>query len=412
METALDELLATDPRCPEAALARAALHHARGENAEALAVLRRADTHDSRVVVALAVASHHAGEDASELLARARVRRPDDPLLIRYEASRLPLAERAATLEAAAARVPFDEGLIVDLIDAQTDAGRPSAALATARAAMRDHPTDSIRDRVGELLAVVPVEADEAYVHISDDDLEEVVVFSVASARRRLEAKLKALGYGEGKRTAGGTRYRPTRGILPWVELRDDGLVTVQKSGVVPRKPVPGVLSFDRLGLANTGAGLTTQGPIDAPNRPLEERMPGIPTLQTVFNGYASRRKLSNGRDRVLSEIQPALIAWRRALAEQRFSRAIEARLPGQLDALWTRGEPLEGGAILASPRERRWALITFWASRTCSPEGQRAREIVRGFLRNTVAESEAVTEDELVRAPTACGETLREALQ
>lgn len=412
METALDELLATDPACPEAALARAALHHSNGELKEALAVLRTADPLDSRVVVALAVASHQAGEDASSLLARARVRRPNDPLLIRYEASRLPLAKRARFLEKASARIPYDESLTVDLIDAYTDAGRPAAAMKLGRATLLVHESEAIRDRVAELLAYVPVEADEAFIHIADDDLEEIVVYSVGSARRRLEERLRAMGYGEGKRTGGGTRYHPGRGILPWVELGEDGTVTVQRSGVVPRKPVPGVLSFDRLGARNTGGGLSTLPPIQANNTPLEQQVPGPPTLGVVFNGFASKRKLSNGRDRVLTELQPSILAWRRALAEQTFSRAVEKRLPIALDALWTRGEPLSGEVLLTTWREKRAVLIDFWATRTCSPEGQRSRELVRNFLRNTVAESHPVTEDELIRSPKGCGETLAEALQ
>ncbi|MCA9573328.1 MAG: hypothetical protein KC656_36075, partial [Myxococcales bacterium] len=92
MEAALDVRIAEDPTCTEAHLARAALHHARGQMDQALSVLERADPQDVRVRVALALATHVAGLDATARLDAALADRPDDPVLVRARASTLPLA--------------------------------------------------------------------------------------------------------------------------------------------------------------------------------------------------------------------------------------------------------------------------------------------------------------------------------
>lgn len=404
MEAEIDAVLREQPACTEASLARAALHHQVGEDDAALAVLQAADPEDARVAVALAVAAHHAGVPDEGALQRARRLDPRDPLLIRLEARALPASERADRLLEAHATV-VDRDLTLELLEALVAAGRPGRALEIGRLAQTGRADPLLDAAVAELVAQVPVGVDDAFVHIADDDLEEIVVYSVAAARRRLEARLKELGYGEGRSKPGGTRYTPERPMMPWVQLNDDGTFAVQKSGPITRRAADGLL-----GLGRSGPALTVPDTTRLPNTPLEQQPSQVPMVSVRVDNLVSRRKLSNARDRVLRDIQPQLLAWRRALAEERFTQSVEARVPRALRALWEEGHALDHGPAQVSHAERRRALLTFWQTRSCAAEGERVRQLVEDFVLRVVQESpHRATEAEL--SVQACGVRLTDRL-
>ena len=62
---------------------------------------------------------------------------------------------------------------------------------------------------------------------------------------------------------------------------------------------------------------------------------------------------------------------------------------PNRLTALWE-GEVSLGSSADAPvpPADRTAALLYFWASRACTPEGDAVREVVASFLEEVVQES------------------------
>jgi hypothetical protein len=76
------------------------------------------------------------------------------------------------------------------------------------------------------------------------------------------------------------------------------------------------------------------------------------------------------------------------ALGDRMADAALATRLediPQALDALWTRGAPLQGTDPVPTYRERRAALLAFWDSRTETVWGQAVRDAVAAFVRAEV---------------------------
>jgi hypothetical protein len=124
------------------------------------------------------------------------------------------------------------------------------------------------------------------------------------------------------------------------------------------------------------------------------------------LHGPASRHKLRGPRARVRQGVEPELVALRVAIAETAI-RDVLAALPLRLERLWAEGEPLAGTALLATPEERRAAIVAYWASRPATPEGRLAQRAVVDFVVEVVQRGpHPMTAEELVaahaRAPDA----------
>lgn len=210
------------------------------------------------------------------------------------------------------------------------------------------------------LLASAPV------VPLSAPDAEIVVVGEreVLVARDAVGSALSAFGYGEGRERDGVVTYRSPNGWYPDVHLHPHG--TVQHRWPVRR----------RLALI-------------------------------VFGDF---RKAKNRRGDIVRAIHPEVFAWREALAAEAMGRRYRA-LPDQLALLWVAGIPLdETGPLVRTPEARRAALLDFWSSRTCTPEGQRVRDLTADFLGAVVQGSAWPVTDEEARgaaARTPCGDGL-----
>jgi hypothetical protein len=144
----------------------------------------------------------------------------------------------------------------------------------------------------------------------------------------------------------------------------------------------------------------------------VQHRWPLARKLSLIL--FGDFRKAKNRRGDIVRGIHPEVFAWREALAAEAMGRRYAA-LPEQLALLWVAGVPLaEEGPLLPSPEERRAALLDFWATRTCTPEGRRVRALTEDFLVEVVqggawpvtpAEAAAAT------ARTPCGGRLEAAL-
>jgi hypothetical protein len=109
------------------------------------------------------------------------------------------------------------------------------------------------------------------------------------------------------------------------------------------------------------------------------------------------RRVADNRKGEVVTDLAPYLRGWQESLARVG-NQARLAELPAQLELLWAEGQPLETGPLLATPADRKAALLAFWSSRAETPEGERVRAQVEAFLNARVQTSEhALSAEELV---------------
>ena len=102
--------------------------------------------------------------------------------------------------------------------------------------------------------------------------------------------------------------------------------------------------------------------------------------------------------------------SWREALCAEGFEARLLVEIPRTLEDAWQRGVPIAGDVPLQTRADRRRALLDWWATRTCTPEGARVRELVARYLDREVQSSPwPVTADELAaaNAQRACRDAL-----
>ena len=93
---------------------------------------------------------------------------------------------------------------------------------------------------------------------------------------------------------------------------------------------------------------------------------------------------------------------WQEAIVSTATRERLDREIPDQLDSLWQDGTPMKVGVSTPheTPAARREAVLAFWSSRACTPEGAAAREVAALFLEYEVQSSPfPVSVDELARA-------------
>lgn len=221
---------------------------------------------------------------------------------------------------------------------------------------------------------------------------EEIVVFGdiqIATARRKLDRELKALGYRSGDRKEGRTVYRPESNWKPTVVVYDDGFMVLRRS---PPRFEPWVKGKTRLVWLSC--------------------IPPFTLMCIKLSGWlVSPARLEPQKERVATGVDPELRGWREAIIARNMSARINKDLPAAMDALWLEGAPLEPGQPAApTPVERRAALLQLWSTRACTPEGQAVRDLVEAFVAMEVQRSDWPASDGELRAAEAaqaCGDRL-----
>jgi tetratricopeptide (TPR) repeat protein len=258
-------------------------------------------------------------------------------------------AEAASVLAAASAARPWDVDAALLHAEAvsRMDARAATRILEAVRTAFPDNPhagrkLAALRGDDGPRSAPSRVELIAAGI----DDVEEIVVYGERESERLLAViatKMRDLGYGAATRDIHGNVFFPgTDRYHPWVRLFPDG-------------------SFD---------------------------------VEQVD------RKHSGGRNDLFAALTDDLIAWRSALCAEAIEDRLVSEIPEALEALWERGVPVSPGPPLDTPEERRSALLTWWATRTCTPEGERVREVIARYVVTEVQRSPwPVTDAELAAA-------------
>ena len=97
-------------------------------------------------------------------------------------------------------------------------------------------------------------------------------------------------------------------------------------------------------------------------------------------------------RETTVTAIETEMRAWRVAIQVVALEHRLWEELPAELDAIWH--------DRTMAPHLRREALLAYWTSRTCTPEGQAVRDAIRTYLLEEVQTSAwPVTKDEAARA-------------
>lgn len=141
---------------------------------------------------------------------------------------------------------------------------------------------------------------------------------------------------------------------------------------------------------ATTDEGATLQTTAQA--------LPPAPTLSLQL-GFPSHRKVIAKQERLFADVRGELQAYGDVIRATRFQERLQ-ELPDRLDACWRTGAPLEGEASLATPEERRAAILAFWATRSDTPEGDAVTHAVEVWIAETLdAEGAPVTDAEAAAA-------------
>lgn len=106
-----------------------------------------------------------------------------------------------------------------------------------------------------------------------------------------------------------------------------------------------------------------------------------------------SDRILEAERERVREAVQDEVGAYVEVLRATAH-RAHMDTLPDRLEELWTAGTPLQPGPELATPSDRRAAVLAYWATRADTPEGADTSAAVEAWLRAEVQTSEHPVSD------------------
>ena len=191
----------------------------------------------------------------------------------------------------------------------------------------------------------------------------------VARTRKELENAILDLGYHIKRQKDGRTLYRPDTPWHPTIIVDDDGFVLLRRS------PVKFGVDPDLTGGQRVMAWLFC---------PLN---PGM--CVHVGGQVVSKAKLDWKKGAANAATNDQRVAWDDALHDRGQARRI-AELTEALDHLWSEGTPIDapGAPPLATPPERKTALVQFWATRTDTPEGDEVRALVRDFLLYEVSES------------------------
>jgi hypothetical protein len=201
---------------------------------------------------------------------------------------------------------------------------------------------------------------------------EEMIVIGkmrVAKTRAMVEIKLKRMGYHSVNQKNGRTIIRHRAAHKPTIIVDDDGWVRLKRSPIKIDPP----------------------GKKDSKLRYLWCLPPFTITPACIKAGgqLIHRRRHLNHKDRVLSQIKPYLREWTDAVIDHAMDARLTEGIPDMLDAIWAHGTPEQTDTPpLPTPSARREAILHFWASRSCTKEGEQARVLASDFFNETIQNS------------------------
>jgi hypothetical protein len=227
-------------------------------------------------------------------------------------------------------------------------------------------------------------ETDEAQE--SEEAQEEMIIeedVAVERARAQLDRRMRDLGYREGQDKGDRVVYRPKTAWKPSVVVHDEAFVIIRRT---PPRFEPWI-----------GPG--------APIRYLSCIPPFTPMCIRLQGVLLSKRRMLTQKSRLTESIEPMVHTWREAVVGRAMKFRVEEELPGLLDDIWFEGIPLDSRKpLLVDAASRRAEILTLWASRTCTSEGDQVREVVSDYLIWEVQRSQSpATEAEVAVANEVC---------
>ena len=212
---------------------------------------------------------------------------------------------------------------------------------------------------------------------------EEIIVhgeMEIIRKRARVVQNLKHLGYREVTRKNGRSIYRPRVPYKPTVILDDDAWMHVKRSPVRVDPP----------------------GKRDNKLRYLWCLPPFTITAACVQIGgqVISERKLAHFKNDVTRATNFEMNQWRDAVIAHAMDKRIGEEIPDMLDNVWEHGRTEdEDGPVLIETADRRKVILEFWASRSCVPAGQEARDVVADFINEVIQYSDTPATTSEIRA-------------
>lgn len=160
-------------------------------------------------------------------------------------------------------------------------------------------------------------------------------------------------------------------GRAGWVvhKVKDDGSIILRHR----RDRWKGSFIVTRQGTVRTRRPIATDWRVSLP-------IP-LPHPTTIL---PSKRKLKGPRNQTLAAIQPELQGLFDAHAEANAERNWD-RLMSKLEALWERGQPLDGEGFIETHAERRAVILQVWASRTETDAGRTTMQRISDWIEATI---------------------------
>ena len=223
----------------------------------------------------------------------------------------------------------------------------------------------AIAAQAAEPETAVPPAEDEAVVE-DFEDVQTMVIYAehlAAQARKRVIDEAEALGYRRVIEKNGRTILRHDATWHGEVVLHDDGRVEVKRQPVRFEPPVAKVTPASYLACILVPLCIRPGGQLVSPRRYHQFEREAWTTLS-----------------------EP-VASWNDRIADAAIDAKL-ANLPERLEALWSRGEPIEGDKPLADAASRRRALLDLWDSRTENDWGERIREGIEAFVREVIEPS------------------------
>ena len=189
---------------------------------------------------------------------------------------------------------------------------------------------------------------------------EEIVVYGkseVAQRRNQLDQKIREDGYKQGIRRGNKVLYRPEIVWKPTVVVYDSGLVDLRRT---PPRFEPWI-----------------QGRKDNRWRYLSCLPPF--TVMCIKSGWLiSKRKLQHSKTQVVDSNIESIRHWQEAIVNVATQQRLEEHIPEFLEEIWT-------GPSELTLQQRKEEILSFWQTRTCSSEGERAANTIADFIENEV---------------------------
>lgn len=247
----------------------------------------------------------------------------------------------------------------------------------------------------------------------------EITVFGPAAirqARAAIVREMEDMGYRPDDQGGGVVVFRPPRSWMGRVTLQENGELSFRRPVIALRQVYLQERERDHAirmppgmepnpNISRTPAGqVFYEGVLD------EGAGVVLPPIEGSVYILPSMRRLRPIQEAVLERLAPYVEQYRQVRANTFLMERLD-EVRAQLDALWTRGVPLEGTGRLDTMEQRRRAILDFWSTRLDNREGIAVSAVVEQFLRERVQRSEhPATEDEIRRATSrrADGRPLR----